>query len=177
MLKKLFDAALNLVILACAALIIGRLFLYTPYVIPSESMEPTLEIDDRLIGINHVDDVAVGDIVTFTDPDDHAQTLIKRVVAVGGETVDLERGKLVVDGEERDVPEAVGMTWPLTDHAQTLDENVTYPVTVPDGCVFVMGDNREDSADSRFFGYVPVSSITSKVIVRYFPLDRFGLID
>lgn len=177
MLKKLFGAALDLVILVCAALIIGRLFLYTPYVIPSESMEPTLEIDDRLIGVNHIDDVAVGDIVTFTDPDDPEQTLIKRVVAVGGETVDLERGTLVVDGEVRDTPEAVGMTWPLTDHAEALDGNVTYPITVPDGCVFVMGDNREDSADSRFFGCIPVSSITSKVVFRYCPLDRFGLID
>lgn len=92
---------------------------------------------------------------------------IKRVIALPGEHIKIEDGKVYINGEELE--------------EDYLQENVTttltgpyIDLTVPEGCVFVMGDNRSQSSDSREFGCIPLSKIESKVLIRFWPLNLFG---
>lgn len=169
-----------IIIGALVAAVVIRTFVCEPFVIPSGSMEDTLEIGDRIIGEKvtyRVQEPKAGDIVTFVDPDDASQILIKRVVATAGQTVSLEGGQVVVDGVVLDEPYTEGKpSVAIARHAANLPDDVSYPYTVPEGSVWVMGDNRTDSLDSRYFGAIPVSSITSRAAFRFWPLDTVGLL-
>lgn len=174
---------LELVILVVAAFGIAfllRTFVCEPFVIPSASMTDTLEIGDRVFGekITYLNsDPKAGDIVTFVDPDNSSQILIKRVIATAGQTVELENGRVYVDGTLLDEPYTDGKkSNPLRGHSSSLDSDIEYPYTVPEGYIWVMGDNRTNSQDSRYFGAVPVSSVTSRAMFIYWPLDNFGAI-
>jgi signal peptidase I len=90
---------------------------------------------------------------------------VKRVIAVAGETVELRNGNVFVNGQQVDIPQAHGSSQPQA-------PQIVYPFTVPDGQIFVMGDNRTFSSDSRTFGPVPVGNIIGKVILRFWPFDR-----
>ena len=94
------------------------------------------------------------------------------VIAVGGQTVDLRDGRVYVDGVLQDEPYTRGEpSYPLTPYyGLTID----YPYTVPEGGLWVMGDNRTNSADSRAFGAIPLESVTGHAVLRYWPLDRIG---
>lgn len=96
-------------------------------------------------------------------------------IPAAGQTVDLQDSKVVVDGQALDEDYTTGMSWPLS--VQAPGAQVSYPYTVPDGCVWVMGDNRENSADSRYFGPVDRSDLIAVALVRYWPLNRIGAID
>ena len=105
-------------------------------------------------------DPAPGDIVTFQDPDPEqgGRILIKRVIAVGGQTVDLRDGRVYVDGVLQDEPYTRGEpSYPLTPY---YGLTIEYPYTVPAGGLWVMGDNRTNSQDSRYFGAINESSVT-----------------
>ena len=136
-----------------------RTFVFQAYEIPSGSMEET---------------IMPGDIVTFQDPDPEqgGRILIKRVIAVGGQTVDLRDGRVYVDGVLQDEPYTRGEpSYPLTPYyGLTID----YPYTVPEGGLWVMGDNRTNSQDSRYFGAIKESSVTGKAIFIYWPLTDVG---
>lgn len=167
---------LEFIIMLAAALGVAWLlqtFVVQPYIVPSGSMEPTIETNDRIV--TEKIDLAVkqGDIITFDDPTGAHSTLVKRVIATGGQTVDLVDGTVHVDGVALDEPYTYGKeSVPLS---STLDNmTIDFPYTVPDGYVWVMGDNRTNSADSRYFGAIPVSSITGKAIFIYWPLDAIG---
>ena len=94
---------------------------------------------------------------------------IKRVIGVAGDHIKIEDGKVYRNGEElHEDYLAEG----------TVTKSKTYSdITVPDDCVFVMGDNREHSTDSRDFGCIPISKIESKVAFRFWPLNKFGKIE
>ena len=139
--------------------ILTRLLVWTPYVVMSGSMEPTLEVGAYLIGQHAVVDPARGDIVVFKiDGDD--RDLIKRVVGVTGDVIDIVDGRLWVNGEPAADEHAQGTTKTL----DCLTEHVSFPYIVPDDAVFVMGDNREHSLDSRSFGAVPTEDIDSVIV-------------
>lgn len=159
---------LEFVLIVAGAAIVAYLlqaFLIKPFQIPSESMEHTLNVGDRVL-VNRLayrfGSPQRGDIVVFKSPRDSNQDLIKRVIAVGGDTIEVKRGKVFVNGESQ-----------IEYFAQTDLSN--FPAqTVPEGSVFVMGDNRNHSQDSRLWKppWVPVESIIGKAFMIYWPLDR-----
>lgn len=169
-----------LVIVALVAAFLLRTYVAEPFVIPSASMEDTLKVGDRLIGEKltyRSSSPQPGDIVTFEDPENPGTILIKRVIATEGQTVSLQGGKVIVDGTALDEPYTEGKASdPITRHAPTLSADIAYPYTVPAGSVWVMGDNRTNSLDSRYFGAIPVSSITSRAVFVFWPFSDFGAI-
>lgn len=183
----------GLLLTALVVAVLVKTFLVQPFYIPSESMLPTIEINDRVM-VNKLayrfGEPQVGDIVVLLNPgltpEQLEETipeavirsvleavgvrtrgeddLIKRVVAVGGDTVSVSEGVLHIDGEVVEEPFLAAGTV-MSDFA---------PVTVPSEHVFVMGDNRNSSLDSRRFGAVPEEEIVGKAVVRIWPLDRLG---
>lgn len=153
--------------------VIVRIFVAEVYIVPTGSMLETIQLGDRLLGEKisyRFSDPEVGDIVTFEDPNTPGSTLIKRVIAVGGQTVDLIDGIVYVDGVPLDEPYTLGKpSNPLDQYASFLDGPITYPYVIPEGYVWVMGDNRTNSLDSRYFGPVSVSSITSRGVFIFWP--------
>jgi signal peptidase I len=192
---------LELVVIVALALGLAWLiqaFVVKPYKIPSGSMEPTLTIGQRVlvdrIG-NDFFNPSVGDIVVFhppqgavdgangncgvsrplnemcprPTPQESSTTYIKRVVAVGGDTVALENGHVILNGKRQKEPFA-------NLSGCNVNGNCTYtqPVKVPAGYYFMMGDNRGDSDDSRFWGPVPDAWIIGEAFATYWPPDRIG---
>jgi signal peptidase I len=159
------------VIGALAVAMVLRAFLFQAYWIPSESMEDTLRRDDRVL-VNRLSyrlhDINHGDVIVFerppSQPDNGIEDLIKRVVAVEGETVEGRDGQVVVDGRPLD-EDYVAEAAPIGDFG---------PVVVPEGHVFVMGDNRDNSVDSRVFGPIDEDSVIGRAFVLFWPLDRLG---
>lgn len=147
-----------------------KAFVVQPFVIPTGSMIPTIEIGDRVLADKMVyrffRSPEVGDIVVFDDPTGQHPQLIKRVIAVAGQTVDIADGAIVVDGVAIDEPYIHGK--------QNLPGTVQLPVTVGEGEVWLMGDNRPASGDSRFFGPQPVANVRGRAFWTYWPVSRFG---
>ena len=152
------------------ALVIRAFFLAAFY-IPSESMAPTLEKGDRVL-VNKLSyklhDVNRGDVVVFerppNEPDNGIKALIKRVVGLPGETVEVRNCTVVIDGRALEEP-----------YVKEWSRTCTAPaVTVPSNEVFVMGDNRDDSQDSRFFGPISQDLIVGRAFVLVWPLTNLG---
>ncbi|MDJ0577141.1 MAG: signal peptidase I [Xenococcaceae cyanobacterium MO_234.B1] len=142
--------------------------------IPSSSMEPTLEINDRLI----IEKVSYrfktpqrGDVVVFSPTDklkeqNFKDAFIKRVIGLPGETVEVKGEKVYVNGKalrEKYIEEAPEYTYG--------------PVTVPQGQYLVLGDNRNNSYDSHYWGFVPRENLIGRAIVRFWPIKRLGSLD
>ena len=176
-LRDLLEWVVVLAVAFICALLIQR-FVASPYTVPTGSMEQTIQIGDNIfaqkVTVELGQPVAPGDIVVFNNPNagsDH-DILVKRVIAVGGQTVDLVNGAVYVDGVKLTEDYAQGMSYPLAGQAPGVE--ISYPYTVPEGSVWMMGDNRENSADSRYFGAVPTSELIGVAFFRYWPLDRIG---
>ncbi len=166
----------GVIVAALAISALFKAFIGAAYAIPSGSMEGTLQIGDRIwaerLSYALGDEPVAGDIVTFIDQRDPSRTLIKRVIATEGQTVDLQDGRVLVDDQVLDEPYTDGKpTLPLKPVA---GPSIAYPCTVPAGTVWVMGDNRTDSLDPRAFGPIPEDAITGKAFMRTWPIDRFG---
>jgi signal peptidase I len=165
---SLIRSVVEIVLIVGAALVLALLiqqFVVKPFSIPSGSMEPTLVQGDRILVARFAyrfGDPKPGDVVVFDPPTARKEEYVKRVVAVAGDTVSVHDGKLYVNGEP--------MTEPYLKDANLAG---TFPeITVPKDMVFVMGDNRNNSADGRVFGPVPKSSILGRVFAIYWPLNR-----
>lgn len=161
-------------VVACTLFL--RTFVFRPYEIPSGSMEQTIQVGDMLFSEKvsyYFRDPEPGDIVTFEDPQIPGRILIKRCIATAGQTVYLndQDGLVYVDGVALDEPYTSG------EPSYTLAGGVSFPYTVPDGCIWVMGDNRTNSQDSRYFGAVETSSVTGRAALVYWPISSFGLLD
>ncbi len=165
--RQIIEWALVIVAAFLTATIL-RTTVVQAFSIPSVSMEETLLIGDRVLVNKTNREANVGDIVVFKRPPGEAaakiKDLIKRVVAVEGQTVSARDGKLLVDGKE--VPEPY-----LEPGTRTVMDR---EVPVERGQVFVMGDNRGQSRDSRFFGPIKKSSIIGHAYFRVWPPSRFG---
>jgi len=135
--------------------------------VPSASMEPTLLIGDQIVTMKE-SAYGRGDIVVLADPEDFKSFIVKRITAVAGDTVFITGGALFVNGEYVSEPY-------LTDPPNYLMR----PYTVPEGHVFLLGDNRNNSDDSHLWEEKgrPLSDITGKVRFIYYPYDRVGIVD
>jgi signal peptidase I len=153
------------IILALILALFIRTFVVQAFKIPSPSMVPTLLVGDHILvnkflfgfrvpfadgKIMAIREPERGDVIVFRYPRDRKLDFIKRCVAVGGETVEVREKQVFINGEAVDFEQAV-----FLDEGSLLTGRDTFgPVTVPEGKVFVMGDNRDNSNDSRFWGYV-----------------------
>ena len=159
-----------IILLVSFALVFGfvRPFVVEAFFIPSESMVPTLRVGDRVLVnkfIYRFTEPQRGDIIVFESVEGGGEDLIKRVVGVPGDKISVRRGKLLVNGEPQKEP-YLSKRFP--------DRSFSAPTTVPEDHVFVMGDNRANSRDSRFFGTVPEEKIEGEAFLRFWPLDRLG---
>ncbi|MHB9003783.1 MAG: signal peptidase I [Coriobacteriia bacterium] len=146
-----------------------KTFLVQPFVIPTGSMEPTILIGDRVLAEKislRLGEPEVGDVVVFNDPTGRHEQLIKRVIAVAGQEIDIREGSVFIDGARLDEPYLSGV--------ETEAGSEPMPQTIPDGYVWLMGDNRPNSGDSRFLGAQPVSAIKGRAVATYWPLGRIG---
>lgn len=161
--------AVTLIVFVLLQTFVGR-----TYAVEQTSMEPTLEPAQRLIVDRltpHFDPYKPGDIVVFDDP---ALTrvpapLIKRVIAIEGSTVEIEGGLVFVDGTPLDEPYTFGSE-------PTLPASVTTSWVVPPGHLFVLGDHRTHSVDSRAFGPIETASVIGRAWLRFFPFDSAALL-
>ncbi len=200
---EIFEWVYTIVIAVAIALFV-KAFLFDVVRVDGSSMHPTLVNNDRLIVTKLGYKPKQGDIVildsTYKNREKYFEAAakkqdeeklsafekfkvsrtmpanlkkryyVKRIIALPGQTVDLVNGKVYVDGEELDEPYYSGIT-------QSIDAAVEYPVTVEDDMVFVMGDNRPHSKDSRSseLGQVPFEAVLGKSQVRIWPLNALGL--
>lgn len=163
------------VVIAGGALLVAfviKTFLLQAFYIPSLSMAPTLKVNDRVL-VNKLSydlhNVNRGDLVVFeSPPNEGSQTkdLIKRVIGLPGETVESRDGQILINGQVLEEPylEPDVTTGPLE------------KVTVPAEHLWVMGDNRANSRDSRFFGAIPESLVIGRAFVRVWPVTALSLL-
>ncbi|MBR6521236.1 MAG: signal peptidase I [Oscillospiraceae bacterium] len=133
------------------------------------SMLPTLEDGDKIIITNLYTKLEYGDIVVLTKREFSREPIVKRVIATEGQTVDInfQAGEVWVDGKLLDEP--------YINAATTRQLDVSFPVTIPEGCIFVMGDNRNKSTDSRAstIGFVDTRCVLGKAVNIIWPASRF----
>jgi signal peptidase I len=176
------------VVVALVAALLLRAFVVQTFFIPSGSMEPTLNIGDRIL-VNklsyHLHGVDRGNIVVFRRPADEncggtpVADLVKRVIGLPGETISLTKGSkgyVMINGKRLDetwLPTSVqGKTFP---GPAGKPYNLAKPYVIPANDYFVMGDNRTDSCDSRYWGPIPRSLIVGKVDLRVWPITSFHI--
>jgi signal peptidase I len=172
---------------AIGALIVALLikaFLLQAFYIPSASMEPTLREDDRVL-VNklsyRIGDVQRGDVIVFEKPEGAGGTIddfIKRAIGLPGETVSFEEGNVFIDGMElsesyvNEVPTKAGSII----NGCANSPAVANTCLVPDGMIFVLGDNRDHSQDSRFFGPIDEDAIVGRAFIKVWPLGDIGFL-
>lgn len=180
------DWAESIIIAILLALFI-RTFFVQAFRIPSGSMRMTLIEGDRLL----VDKLAYGpkipfthwrlpgyskphrgDVIVFLFPEDPTRDFIKRLIAVGGETVEIKNGDIYVDGSLIEEPIIKNVYY----YNKGMYGQSSQIVQVPQGMYFVLGDNSASSHDSRFWGFVPEDNLIGKAKLIYWPLDRIRLI-
>jgi signal peptidase I len=158
---EIFESVAIAILLA----VLIRTFVFQPFYIPSESMVPSLLVGDRIIvsKLNyHFSEPKRGDVMVFKFPLDPSRDFVKRTIGIGGENLAIRDSKLYVNGQQ--VQE------------DYLPAGLTFadfgPVEVPRGSYFMMGDNRNNSDDSRVWGALPEENIIGKAVLIYWPLNR-----
>jgi signal peptidase I len=166
---RAFRWVIEVVVIVAAAFVLALLvqqFIVKPFAIPSPSMENTLLEGDRVLVnrlVYHFHPPRRGDVIVFHPPGrPGSDPFIKRVVAVGGDTIAVHDGMLYLNGVAQDEPYV--KEYPIVgDYPDT---------TIPSGYIWAMGDNRNNSGDSRVFGPVPLKSIMGEAFAVYWPLGR-----
>lgn len=148
-----------------------RYFIFEPITVEGSSMVPTLHDGDMLI----VDKISYrftapkrGDIVIFKYPGDMRENFVKRIIAVGGDEIEIKNGEVYVNGQRL-----------VEDYIEAKTQTGFNDSIVPPGTIFVLGDNRNGSKDSRDpqVGFVPVDNIVGRAVLRIWPVQRIGALD
>ncbi|MDD5437135.1 MAG: signal peptidase I [Candidatus Omnitrophica bacterium] len=176
------------IIIAVILALVIRTFVVQAFKIPSGSMIPTFQVGDRIfvnkfiygakIPLLNVNLPAVrqpkrGDIIVFISPETPKKDFVKRLIAVGGEKVQIRDRKILINGEVVEEPSSIRSI----DYYNSGDYGQEGQVIeVPKDSYFVLGDNSASSRDSRFWGFVPKKNLLGKVILIYWPLHRMKII-
>ena len=166
------------IVIALTLVILVFTFLFRVVTVTGESMLPNFVEGQKLIVTNLGHSVEQGTVVVITNV--RNEPIIKRVIATEGQTVDIdyETGVVYVDGEAVDETQ-FGLENGITTRPYSTLEAMVFPQTVPEGCVFVLGDNRSVSKDSRYteVGMVDTRHILGEAVFTLYPFDRFGVIE
>jgi len=178
------------IIFAILIALVITTFVVKTYKIPSGSMKPTLLVGDQIMVNKFIYGVKIpyfrkiiipitdpqrGDIVVFIFPVDRSKDFIKRVIGLGGDTIEIKNKKIFINGKE--YTDSVGVYTEESIYPASINPRDNFgPVTVPQGSFFVMGDNRDYSLDSRFWGFVPFGLIKGRAWLVYWPLKRWKVI-
>jgi signal peptidase I len=180
--REYFESIVIAVILA----LFVRTWCFQAFKIPTGSMENNLLIGDHLVvnkflfapawleeGLLPIRDFRRGDVVVFKSPEDPERDFIKRVIGLPGETLEVRNKRVHIDGAPLEEPYVHYLLPPRTDGEMTaFDKRETYgPVTVPEGHLFVMGDNRDNSQDSRYWGFLPQAYVKGRAAVVYWSFE------
>ncbi|NOJ73108.1 signal peptidase I [Paenibacillus alvei] len=181
-LKKEILEWIKAIIIAVVLVILVRWLLFSPFVVDGPSMEPTLWTGERVIVnklIYNLSKPAPGDVIVFHEPKED-KDLIKRVIGVAGDTIEYKGDNLIVNGNRVDeayISEAIS-----TAHNKgELYNNNDFPndiVTVnkvPEGYIFVMGDHRNNSKDSRGLGFIPLEDVIGRAELIFWPLNKISI--
>lgn len=169
---KTIIEVIEIVIIAFALSWVIRTFVLEARLVPTGSMLPTIQLQDRIIVdkffFKHFGDFERGDIIVFHPPSSahSSDDFIKRLIALPGDTIEIKDHKTYINGQEVEEP------YVMEPQIKNLE-----PLVVPEGSVFVMGDNRNSSADSREWGFLPIENISGMTLFRYWPLNHIGTID
>jgi signal peptidase I len=169
--KKITREVIGYLIAIISAVILAvliRTFIFEPFIVPTPSMESTLMVGDKVI-INKLSynftDVERGDIIAFHSPTEEDKELVKRAIAVEGDEISLtSEGEIFINGERLDedyLPDGQDIKY------------LNQVITVGEDEVFVMGDNRNNSFDSRFFGNIGEDKIFGEFVIIYWPPSRW----
>ena len=170
--KYILKESISWALILAAA--VGIALFLTEYVIfkavvPSGSMKDTIQVGDQLIGLRIINNVRRGDILIFLNPDlkpgDEEEYFIKRVIGMPGETLEIKDGNVYIDGK------VLKEDYLREDYIN----NDFGPYEIPEGCYFMMGDNRNSSGDARFWTnkYLAKEDIAAKALFRWYPSIKF----
>ncbi len=166
--RRVLWESVETIVIALALALLIRVFLVESFMVQGQSMEPTLHTGERLL-VNKLTyrfrDPRPGEIIVFRYPVNPSRRFIKRVIAVAGDSVEIRDGQVFINGV------------PLRENYIRRDGGDFPLLEIPEGHIFVLGDNRTDSQDSRFFGAIPISNVTGKAMFRYWPLPRMQAIN
>jgi signal peptidase I len=187
--KKFLKEYLEPIIVAILIAFFIRTFIVQAFKIPSSSMEPTLLVGDHLLVNKFIYGIKIpfteiklfqfkkpqrGDIIVFIYPKDRSKDFIKRVICLEGEKVEIIHNKIYINDKLMDDP--WGYFSEKSDWTKYLQPMERFgPVFVPKDSLFVLGDNRDNSQDSRFWGYVNVNEVKGKAFIIYFSWNRYAL--
>lgn len=161
--------------IAIALAFLIRTFLFAPFMVEGESMETTLHNQEKLVvnkAIYYLSEPKRGDIIVF-----HAEAkrdYIKRVIGVAGDTVEVKNDTLYINGKEVDEPYLANKREEAKQQGVPLTEDFG-PVKVPEGHIFVMGDNRLNSRDSRVIGPVDISTVVGRAEFVFWPMKEIRM--
>ncbi len=181
--REYFESILVAVVLA----LFVRTFVFQAFKIPTGSMKPNLLVGDHLLvnkfifaptasgferALLPMRPIARGDIVVFKYPEEPERDFIKRVIGLPGDTLELQNQTVMINGQPLTEPYAHYLLPPAAEGQMEGDLRRRYgPVTVPEGHYFMMGDNRDDSQDSRFWGFLPQSYVKGRALFVYWSFD------
>ena len=185
--KKFQKEWIEPILIAFVLVFIFKTFFFQNFKIPSGSMEDTLLVGDYLFAakftygtkipftdkhIWRLKDPEPGDIIIFKSPDEPKKDLIKRCIAISGQTVEIRNKQVYVDGVLRELPKEGKFTDSRIYPGSLSPRDNIAPFRVPEGNIFMMGDNRDDSNDSRFWGFLPEKNIKGKALFLYWSVDK-----
>ncbi|OZM57715.1 signal peptidase I [Lottiidibacillus patelloidae] len=175
--SKSFEWAKSIMIAIVLAFII-RTFFFTPIVVDGESMSPTLQEDDRMI-VTKISKPQRFDIVVFQAPD--GRDYIKRVIGLPGDRIEYKNDVLYINGKAYNEPYLEEYKKKIIDgtltESFTLKETAVGSYTVPKDSLFVMGDNRKYSKDSRDIGAIPMEKVIGTTNVVYYPIKEIKIVN
>ena len=186
--KKILKDYVEPIVIAVLIALFIRAFVVQAFKIPSSSMEPTLQVGDYILVNKFIYGIRIpytntkffevkkpqrGDTIVFIYPKDRSKDFIKRVIATEGEKVEIRQNKISINDRAIEDPWGHFEKSDWMKMIQSIDR--FGPVVVPKDSLFVMGDNRDNSQDSRYWGFVNVSAVKGKAFIIYFSWDGGSL--